>query len=292
MMLVPFDTGMTRWGGGHYAQLGWAPSVHWENSSLIGCNHGTSFRGFRELVDSPNMWNRDDRRKCEIFDRIRFRNVKCVNGQENVWRNCGYVDPEAIRKVVSAISGLMSSFLVIAINMTQHLASISHHCWAIWKLRDECVFIGYKSAAFSVILRDFGGSVVEVNYGRIKVSSALAAEAWAIRVACSMARSWEKREAIIESDCGNLIQMLSLPSAMHWSIIEDIILMNEEMEISFVWCKRTANMCANWFATMCRSSVIILVNPCNLPGELFSLMNLDKDGFSLSVFDAQTTDIY
>ncbi|KAF7150802.1 hypothetical protein RHSIM_Rhsim02G0196000 [Rhododendron simsii] len=54
-----------------------------------------------------------------------------------------------------------------------------------------------KTAAYAVLVRDENGSVVEINHGRIKVSSALAAEAWAIRVAVSMAKAWGKLDAII-----------------------------------------------------------------------------------------------
>lgn len=42
-------------------------------------------------------------------------------------------------------------------------------------------------AAFAVIARDPNDKVIELNYGRIKVGSALALKAWAIRVACSTA---------------------------------------------------------------------------------------------------------
>ncbi|KAG5516346.1 hypothetical protein RHGRI_037157 [Rhododendron griersonianum] len=79
-----------------------------------------------------------------------------------------------------------------------------------WKFNCDGAFNpSDKSAAFAVLVRDNNGSVVEVNYGRIKVYSALAAEAWAIRVAVSMAKAWGKRDAIIESDCQVLVRMLS-----------------------------------------------------------------------------------
>ncbi|KAI8538949.1 hypothetical protein RHMOL_Rhmol09G0143100 [Rhododendron molle] len=44
-----------------------------------------------------------------------------------------------------------------------------------------------KSATFAVIVRDSNGVVMDVSHGRIKVLSALAAEASTLRVACSLA---------------------------------------------------------------------------------------------------------
>lgn len=38
---------------------------------------------------------------------------------------------------------------------------------------------------------------IHVNCGKIKMGSALAAEAWAIRIPCSMAASWMKPNSII-----------------------------------------------------------------------------------------------
>ncbi|KAF7120300.1 hypothetical protein RHSIM_Rhsim13G0214300 [Rhododendron simsii] len=49
---------------------------------------------------------------------------------------------------------------------------------------------------------NFKGEVMDVNYGRIKVSSAITAEAWSKRVACAMARARGFENLVIDiSDC-------------------------------------------------------------------------------------------
>lgn len=57
-----------------------------------------------------------------------------------------------------------------------------------------------KQVAFGVLARDYSGKMMEVNYGMIRVSSALVAGAWAIRVACAMTVACGTQNFIIESD--------------------------------------------------------------------------------------------
>ncbi|KAI8554126.1 hypothetical protein RHMOL_Rhmol05G0073700 [Rhododendron molle] len=150
-----------------------------------------------------------------------------------------------------------------------------------WKFNCDGAFNpSDKSAAFAVLVRDNNGSVVEVNHGRIKVSSALAAAAWAIRIAVSMAKAWGKRVAIIiESDCKVLVGMLG-PETTHkdWTIqalLDDIMGMSLDSNFVFKWCKRQANRCANWIACTSKRSFIPPLSPCNLPVELCSLIRMD-----------------
>lgn len=66
--------------------------------------------------------------------------------------------------------------------------------------------------------------MMEVNYGRIRVSSALAAGAWAIRVACAMAVACGTQNFIIESDSLKDITMVNGERAMEWegqTILQD-----------------------------------------------------------------------
>lgn len=55
-------------------------------------------------------------------------------------------------------------------------------------------------------------SKVDINHGRIKVSSALAAEAWAVGIAVLMARAWGLQRATIEIDCEVLVHLLQAAS--------------------------------------------------------------------------------
>lgn len=66
-----------------------------------------------------------------------------------------------------------------------------------------------KSAALVVIVRDANKVAMDVNRGRIEVSSELTTEAWVIQVvACSKAKGGEKGKQSFESYCSNFNQML------------------------------------------------------------------------------------
>lgn len=73
---------------------------------------------------------------------------------------------------------------------------------------------------------------MDINSGSNKVRSALAAEAWALRVACSMALSWATPHQIIESDCTQVIDSLKS---------------NGKVMLG------TANKCAHWLASKAHS---------------------------------------
>ncbi|KAI8557939.1 hypothetical protein RHMOL_Rhmol04G0049800 [Rhododendron molle] len=63
-----------------------------------------------------------------------------------------------------------------------------------------------KHATFGIIVRNSEG---EANYGRVKVSSALATEAGTSCAACSMAAKREAKDIIIETDCQPVVKMLN-----------------------------------------------------------------------------------
>ncbi|KAF7154740.1 hypothetical protein RHSIM_Rhsim01G0194100 [Rhododendron simsii] len=145
-----------------------------------------------------------------------------------------------------------------------------------------------KSAAFAVLVRNSDGEVMDINHGRIKVSSALAAEAWAVRIAVAMAVAWGKKEAIIESDCKVLVDLLQPDHAnTNWTIqaiIDDIISLSVNANYVFSWCNRKVNSCAcnrkvnsyaHWIASNSRIGLLSFISPCNIPSELYSLIHLD-----------------
>lgn len=69
-----------------------------------------------------------------------------------------------------------------------------------WKFNCDGAFSpSAKRAAFAVIARNSVGDVMDINSGSKKVGSALAAEAWALRVARSMGVSLGIPHPLIES---------------------------------------------------------------------------------------------
>ncbi|XP_058198439.1 uncharacterized protein LOC131313959 [Rhododendron vialii] len=74
-------------------------------------------------------------------------------------------------------------------------------------------------AAFGFVARDSGGRAQVWRCGRVMISSALAIEAWALRIACSVAKQWEDQEVIFESDCQALINCIKDPKVQcPWEI--------------------------------------------------------------------------
>ncbi|KAG5535348.1 hypothetical protein RHGRI_023196 [Rhododendron griersonianum] len=119
----------------------------------------------------------------------------------------------------------------------------------------------------------------QINHGRIKVSSALAAEAWAVRIAVAMAVAWGKKEAIIESDCKVLVDLLQPDHAnTNWTIqaiIDDIVSLSVNANFVFSWCNRKVNSCAHWIASNSRIGLLSFISPCNIPSKLCSLIRMD-----------------
>ncbi|KAG5515011.1 hypothetical protein RHGRI_036147 [Rhododendron griersonianum] len=94
-----------------------------------------------------------------------------------------------------------------------------------------------------------------------------------------MALAWGKKDAVIESDCQPLVNMLQPKSGLkNWTIqafLDDIISFSANSNFVFSWCNRQANRCANWIACNSRLGVGIPLAPCCLPIELCSLIRLD-----------------
>ncbi|CAK9159209.1 unnamed protein product [Ilex paraguariensis] len=65
-----------------------------------------------------------------------------------------------------------------------------------------------RQALFGVVVRDQMGTLITGAAGTMRASSALSAEAWAVRCACAMAVVENFHEVIVESDSKVLIEAL------------------------------------------------------------------------------------
>lgn len=64
-------------------------------------------------------------------------------------------------------------------------------------------------AAFGIVARDSGGLAQLWRCGRVMLSSVLAIEPWALRIACAVAVEMNFPVVIFESDCKNLISCIN-----------------------------------------------------------------------------------
>lgn len=149
-----------------------------------------------------------------------------------------------------------------------------------WKFHCGAAFNpSSKHAAFAVIAWDPSGKVREINYGRINLGSALAAEAWTIRVACSMAGSLQIPQAIFETYCSRLVKLLSNDSAsicsVRDSMLEDMKSLCNPFVAKFSWRDRKANQCANWVAKKCNRNRLPPPSLSALPSEVCNLVQLE-----------------
>ncbi|KAI8557191.1 hypothetical protein RHMOL_Rhmol05G0317200 [Rhododendron molle] len=81
---------------------------------------------------------------------------------------------------------------------------------SVLKINCDGAFKSPRSlAAFGVIVRDNGGSAQLWRCGRVLLSSALAIEAWALHIACIVAKEQNLQEVIFETDCKNLVDCLN-----------------------------------------------------------------------------------
>ncbi|KAE9457406.1 hypothetical protein C3L33_10688, partial [Rhododendron williamsianum] len=133
-------------------------------------------------------------------------------------------------KVIKTQKGFLGSKETLLRIKAQNVLATKENLFARKCARDPvCGICGVEVESiehvlFRFLVRDSCGSVVEINHGRIKVSSALAAEAWAIRIAISMARAWGKEDAIIESDCQVLVKLLQPNSSQRNWIIHGVMI--------------------------------------------------------------------
>lgn len=102
-----------------------------------------------------------------------------------------------------------------------------------WKFKsDQASHPIDKSAALVVIVRDANEVVMDVNRGRIEVSSELTTEAWVIQVvACSKAKGGEKGKQSFESYCSNFNQMLPPSASIADGSIQAIFFFSGHSEI-------------------------------------------------------------
>ncbi|KAG5551958.1 hypothetical protein RHGRI_010150 [Rhododendron griersonianum] len=75
-----------------------------------------------------------------------------------------------------------------------------------------------------------------------------------------MAVAWGKKEAIIESDCKVLVDLLQPDHAnTNWTIqaiIDDIVSLSVNANFVFSWCNRKVNSCAHWIASNSRIGLL------------------------------------
>jgi len=152
----------------------------------------------------------------------------------------------------------------------------SHSCL---KINSDGAFNSSRGlAAFGVIARDSGGSAHWWHYGRVKVSSAIVIEAWALRIACAMAEERNINGAIFESDCISLVNSVNDASVeCLWEIaviVEDIRVWASKRHWTFRWCKRECNKAAHWIANSYLNSIWSLSSGC-IPPSLESILSKD-----------------
>lgn len=133
-------------------------------------------------------------------------------------------------------------------------------------------------AAFGVIARDSGGLAQWWNYGKVLVTSPLAIEAWALRIACVMAEERNIDRAIFESDCKHLVDLL-VDSKLEcpWeiaTIVDDIKAWASRRQWTFTWCRRECNKAAHWIASNCLARRSLFHTGC-IPPALESLLSKD-----------------
>lgn len=103
------------------------------------------------------------------------------------------------------------------------------------------------------------------------VYSALPIEAWALRIACVVAKERNLSEVLFESDCKELINCINnSPEQCPWenaAVVEDIKTWAASEQWSFVWCNREKNRAAHWVATSCLSRSLFTSMGC-IPPDL------------------------
>ncbi|KAI8541480.1 hypothetical protein RHMOL_Rhmol08G0064300 [Rhododendron molle] len=143
---------------------------------------------------------------------------------------------------------------------------------------DEAFKSSCSLAAFGIIARDSGGSAHDWRCGRVIVSSTLMIEAWALRIACCMAKEQSIPEAIFESDCKTLIDCFNKPKVKcPWEIatvVADIEGWAKSRNWSFSWRSRASDKVAHWIASWCIDRKILFHTGC-IPPELHSILYSD-----------------
>lgn len=136
-----------------------------------------------------------------------------------------------------------------------------------------------SSAAFGCLARDSGGGIQCYRAGRIVASSALATEAWALRIACGMAVDLNLSSAVFESDCKELVDCINNKiNRPPWEIkamVEDIKQWAQQRNWKISWVCREQNAAAHWLATHALDRSFIC-NPNCIPTGLSRLLMKDR----------------
>ncbi|KAF7128149.1 hypothetical protein RHSIM_Rhsim11G0140100 [Rhododendron simsii] len=175
---------------------------------------------------------------------------------EEVWANSGIEFPRPVNKEVSIKKWFVNLLVNWGGQFMERMGLIGQICWAIWKQRNEWVFLQQMPNSKVALKRAMGlhGEFLAANCSQIN-------------------------DAVIESDCQPLVNMLQPKSVLkNWTIqafLDDISSFSANSSFVFSWCNRQANRCANWIACNSRLGVGIPLAPCNIPDELYSLIRSD-----------------
>ncbi|KAG5537109.1 hypothetical protein RHGRI_024523 [Rhododendron griersonianum] len=132
-------------------------------------------------------------------------------------------------------------------------------------------------AAFGVIARDSSGIAQFWRCGKVKVSSACAIEAWALRIACNSVIDADYSQVIFESDSQVVMQSVQGRTNCPWEIytvVEDIKTWAKGRNWSFIWAGRMKNKAAHWLASYSINSCSSIQLGC-IPPEFDSILRKD-----------------
>ncbi|XP_028056949.1 uncharacterized protein LOC114260949 [Camellia sinensis] len=106
-------------------------------------------------------------------------------------------------------------------------------------------------ASIAVLLRNFGGRLIDGLTSSCRVSSSLQGEALACRYVCLLASTSNLSQVEIKGDNKSVIQLCVSEDVPPWecgSIFTDIQCLASHGGFSFCWAPRTANSAAHWVA--------------------------------------------
>ncbi|OMP11095.1 hypothetical protein COLO4_04041 [Corchorus olitorius] len=160
---------------------------------------------------------------------------------------------------------------------------ISYLCWNLWKARNALLFEGQSGDPERVwntslqdflefsgatvmstttrpspaVCRDQNGVLIDGASGLVHADSVDVAEAFAVRLACTLTIRHRWHKVILESDNKGLIRRLNNPNCKgRWDsrAVEDDIrrIINQVPSVSFVYVHRSANLAADWVAKKTR----------------------------------------
>ncbi|XP_028072149.1 uncharacterized protein LOC114274429 [Camellia sinensis] len=105
-----------------------------------------------------------------------------------------------------------------------------------------------SKASLAVILRNWGGKLVDGRTSTVHVSLTLQREAQAVRMACAFSQTLNLREVSVEGDNKSVIDLSVSELVPPWdclAIIHDIRSTRSRRDISFSWSPRSTNHVAH-----------------------------------------------